>query len=103
MMYINDGYFAKKLMKYKNRDYYSVEALKAILNFYNEKGTDVEFDPVSICGEWEEINSCNFDKEFEGKLEGYRHHMPTEEIIDLLEGIYSYVVKLDNDNILAKW
>ena len=49
-----DAMFAKSIMKDYDRDYYTTTALEAILDFYDEIDDDTEFDPIEICGDWNE-------------------------------------------------
>lgn len=44
-----DCYDAKRIMQDCDRDYYSVNGLDALLEYYDEIDPDTEFDPVAIC------------------------------------------------------
>lgn len=37
-----------------DRDYYTMEALETLVNWYDEIDEDMEFDPIAICCEWKE-------------------------------------------------
>ena len=96
MMYITDAHFAKKIMEYMNRDYFSIDALEHILEFYDEIGEPVEFDPVDICGNWMEYTPEEFYKEWKAYIkDGMTDDQILEALYDELD-----VVKLENGNFL---
>ena len=44
-----DAAMAKGLFKRYDRDYYSLEGLETIIDFYDEIDDDMEFDAIAIC------------------------------------------------------
>lgn len=99
MMYITDAHFAKKIMEYMGRDRYSIDALKHILEFYDEIGEPVEFDPICICGDWTEYTPDEFYKEWK---EYAKCGMSEDQILEDLNN-EPYAVKLCNGNFLISW
>lgn len=99
MMYITDAYFAKKIMEYMNRDHFSIDALKYILEFYDEIGEPVEFDPIGICVYWAEYTPEDFYEEWK---EYIKDGMTDDQILEALNDEF-YVVKLENGNFLILW
>lgn len=64
MKFTVDCYDAKQIMKVYDRDYYSVNGLAAILEYFDEIDENAEFDPVAICCECTEFGNhgaiCSF-------------------------------------------
>ena len=96
MMYITDAYFAKELMKYMNRDKFSIDALKHILEFYDEIDEPVEFDPVGICCYWAEYAP---EEVYRIWKEYIKDGMSDDQILEALNDKL-YAVKLENGNFL---
>lgn len=65
---------------------FSYEACRALLEFYDELGENVEFDPVAISGDWNEVTAEQAERET---------GMSLEELQD-----NTTVYELDNGNIL---
>lgn len=51
---ITDGYQLQQVMKKCGRDQFSVDALEALIEFYDEFDEGIECDPIAICCEWTE-------------------------------------------------
>lgn len=49
MKYTLNCYDAKRIMQDCDRDYYSINGLDALLEYYDEVDPDAEFDPIAIC------------------------------------------------------
>ena len=49
---------AKRLFERYDRDYYSIEGIEAIIDYYHEIDDNVEFDVIAIC--------CDFNEYGEG-------------------------------------
>ena len=49
-----DANMMKETFENWDRDYYTIEALEAIDEFYNEIDENIEFDVIGICCEWNE-------------------------------------------------
>lgn len=80
-MTIDNEYELQKIFASWNRDYYSLDGYKAILNYYNE--IDSELDVVAICGDFTEYESVD----------------------DLLYGYeeWSFETWLDDNGYIADW
>lgn len=49
-----DAAMAKELFEKYDRDYYSIEGLETLLDYYNEIDEGMEFDAIAICCECSE-------------------------------------------------
>lgn len=49
-----DAAMMKEMFANYNRDYYTMEALKTLLEWYDGIDENMEFDPIAICCEWTE-------------------------------------------------
>lgn len=59
-----NAYEMKELFIKYNRDFYSLNGLESLLNYYDNIDPDMEFDPVAIscdCTEYGEMVSLSFD------------------------------------------
>ena len=65
---------------------YSYDACEAMLEFYDRLGEDVEFDPVAISGDWNEVTLEQAEHETGLSLEDLYHE--------------TVVYELNNGNIL---
>lgn len=63
-MTIDNEYELQKIFASWNRDYYSLDGYKAILDYYNE--IDSELDVISICGSFTEYNVDDLLYYYEG-------------------------------------
>ncbi len=52
-----DASIMKDMFKSYNWDYFSWDACKALLNYYDEIDENIEFDPIAICCEWSEYGN----------------------------------------------
>jgi hypothetical protein len=52
-MTIDSGIMKDILVNY-DRDYFTFEALDALIDFYDEVDPDYDFDPIGICCDWNE-------------------------------------------------
>lgn len=106
-----DAMFAKSIMKDYDRDYYTTTALETILDYYDEIDDDTEFDPIEICGNWNEYgNNCALT--FSDLLNDYGYKLDNLDscedetmkiyfLVTILEE-ETYITKLDNGNILLQ-
>ena len=101
----------KARMEAMNRDYYSLEACEAIINLFEETGTDQEFDAIAIACEFTEETP-----EYIGDLYGYTNsdgltleeikNNPDYDYDDEISKFMDYLnyntwaVLLDNGNIV---
>lgn len=49
-----DAAMMKEYFVNYDRDYYTMEALEALLEYYDNVDENMEFDPIGICCEWSE-------------------------------------------------
>lgn len=116
-----DASIAKDFFKAYDRDYFTITALEAILDYYDEIGDDVEFDVIAICCDWNEYgNNCTLN--FSNFLNDYSYLMDgdddfndldddededekvdvlIEKLIEELEK-HTYITRLKNGNILMQ-
>lgn len=106
----------EEFIKYGRKNYFSDEGLEEIDNYYidcysggGEVGTEIEFDVVAICRDWNEygngvvLDFNDFVNDFEYLVKDDVNNWNDEEKFD---AIYekleeqTYCIKLDNGNIL---
>lgn len=90
---------AKEIMVKVNRDNFTMQALDAILDYY--ENADVEFDPVTLDCEWTEYTSI------ERLWNDYDYIVDNEDDpsdADFIEKLseYTIVIELANKNILIQ-
>lgn len=66
-----DAYMARNVFVGMDRDYYSMEALETLINYYDEIDENMEFDPVAICCEWDEYGDWDCALDFKNLAEDY--------------------------------
>lgn len=102
---INDSYDLQRELAAVNRDYYSFQALEAILEYF-DYGEPVEFDAIAIACEFneedpeyifEEYSHCLLDNN--EKILNEDGTINYEELLDTLN-YFTYAVMLQNGNIL---
>lgn len=116
-MTIDAGIMKDMFVNY-DRDYFTFEALDALIDFYDEVYPDYDFDVISICCEWNEygetpcLNWQNLISDYEYLLEEDEDLEEDEEpqewsdeekidaIIEALEDITT-VIKLSNSVLVA--
>lgn len=55
MLYINlTPYTMREVMRYYDRDYFSLDGYEALINFYNDNEIDYNLDPVELTIKWNE-------------------------------------------------
>ena len=74
-----DCYMAKRMMEDWNRDYYSVNGLDAILEYYDEVDENMEFDPIAICCDCTEYGEHGAVYSFDDLIREYDHVLDLEE------------------------
>ena len=79
-MTIDAGIMKDMLVNY-DRDYFTFEALDALIDFYDEVYPDYIFDPVSLCCEWNEYGKtpCLGWKDL---ISDYGHLLDEDEDLD---------------------
>ena len=101
-----DRYEFKRTMKRIDRDYYSYEAIDALLQLFDEIGGNVEFDPIAICCEFTEDTPEYFYEQYDNidRIAESKDENGDLDIDALLDALnyYTYAVLLDNGNILIQ-
>lgn len=98
---INTAYEFEDAMEDAGRNYYSHEGYSWMLDLFDDLGEPVEFDPIGICGDFNEEDRGYFIKAYnlEEELE-----TPAEDITD--DDIENYVnyrsmgTVLENGNVI---
>ncbi|MCM1330731.1 MAG: hypothetical protein NC253_15020 [Ruminococcus sp.] len=75
---------AKEIMRKRDRDYFSEEALDRILEFYDEIGENIVFDVYAVCGEWEEAAPEDFLRYYDNRLEPDELGLSDNEKVEIL-------------------
>lgn len=73
-----DAYDMKERFVAMDRDYYTLEGLESLLDYYDEIDPEMEFDPIAICGDCTEYGknaACSFDC----LISDYGYKYPVEE------------------------
>lgn len=52
------GEFADAFQRCGRGEQFSYSALRALFDFYDDFSEDVELDPIAICFDWSEYDSC---------------------------------------------
>lgn len=104
----------KEFNAYGRENYFSYEGLEAIDNYYidccpggGEIGTEVEFDVVAICCDWNEYGD-DVVLDFDDFIDDFEYLIRDKDLEDdeKIDAIYqkledkTYCVKLENGNIL---
>lgn len=89
------GQDLKDAMKECGRDYYSIEACNAIVEYY-EEFDNVELDPIAIACEWCEESTAHLASQYENIFG------ETTTIAEFLDKVreYTTVIELGNDRVL---
>ena len=74
-----DCYTAKRMMQDWNRDYYTVNGLAAILDYFDEVDENTEFDPVAICCDCTEYGQGDASCDFEDLINDYGYLLDRDE------------------------
>lgn len=101
-------YEAMDIMKKCERDYFTIDGMDAIMNFYEENMPDVDFNPIEICCTFTEYGNgaaCSF----KNLISDYGYLLPPSEYIEnsdideedinaLLETLENYTCVLYPEN-----
>lgn len=87
-----DAGIAKEMFANYDRDYYTMEALETLLDWYDEIDENIEFDPIAICCDWSEYGNTpclrwsDFLSEYNYILEQYESdRMEWDDAVDELD------------------
>ena len=72
----------KEIFKKMDRDYYSMNGLDALLDFYNEIDEDMEFDPIAICCDCSEYGEHGAALSFDDLISDYSYLLDRDEWLD---------------------
>ena len=73
-----DAYDMKERFIAMNRDYYTIDGLETLLDYYDDIDPEMEFDPIAICcdcTEYGENTVCSFND----LISDYGYKYPVEE------------------------
>ena len=73
-----NAYDMKERFIAMDRDYYTIEALETLIDYYDEIDPEMEFDPIAICcycTEYGENTACSFND----LISDYGYLYPVEE------------------------
>lgn len=84
----------KREMERYNRDYYTVEALDAILEMLDDCDPDMEFDPIAI--------SCDFTEYEDGKALFNDYSYMVDGDLDEEEKIDALVEEIEENTMICK-
>lgn len=97
---------ALNLMAEAGCDNFTYEAMEAIIEYYDETGYEIEFNPVEIDCEWLEFGrNCEFT--FDDLFNDYSDLVDDEDEVNIdtiIEALSerTYVVALEGDNVLVQ-
>ena len=99
-----DEYSLQKEFINMNRDYYTLEGYRAILEYFEQCGGNTELDVIAICGDFNE-ESIEYIYDNYSNLEKIADTKDSDGDInesDFMEALnyYTYAEKLSNGNIL---
>ena len=86
-----------------DRDYFSLEGYQALLDMFEETGTDTALDVIAICCEFSEEEPSYIIEEY-SNIDTIAEckdgeEIDTDKLLDALN-YYTYAVKLSNGSIL---
>jgi hypothetical protein len=76
-----DANMMKEIFVNYDRDYYTIEGLKTLLNYYNNIDPEMEFDPIAICCDCTEYGNgaaCSFDD----LIYNYEYLYPVDDYLE---------------------
>ena len=99
-----DSSIMKDYMVNYDRDYFTMEALEAILDFYNEIDENIEFDPIAICCDWSEYGETpcltynDFLNDYSYLIEDNEYNEKEDKINDIINKLseHTIVIRLSN-------
>ena len=101
---IDNAWELKRRFEEANRDYFSLEACEAIINLFEETGTNTELDIIAICCDFTEAEPEDIYNDYDNieeiaETKDEDGEIDTEKLMDALN-YYTYAIELDNGNIL---
>lgn len=103
---IDNPYSLQRELAAVNRDYYSFQALEAILELFNEDSHNTEFDAIAIACEFNEEDPEYIFENYHDCLLNHNENILNEDetinFDELMEALnyFTYAVPLHNGNIL---
>ena len=99
-----DVNLAKQLFKNYDRDKFTIEAIEAILDYYDEFDSSIEFDVIGICCDWTEYEPDDFIYQYGDEIDDLHNLTEKEQIRAIIEKLEdrTYLIELDNGNILMQ-
>lgn len=99
-----DEYSLQKEFINMNRDYYTLEGYRAILEYFEQCGGNTELDVIAICGDFNEESIEDIYDNY-SHLEKFDNVKDSDGDInesDFMEALnyYTYATKLNNGNVL---
>ncbi len=76
-----DAYDMKERFIAMDRDYYTIEELETLIDFYDEINPEMEFDLIAICGDCTEYGE-NAVCSFNDLISDYGYKYPVEEWLE---------------------
>ena len=80
------------------RDYYSLDGYDALINLFDETGTNTELDVIAICCEFTESTPDDIRENY-SNMEDISNADNMDHLMDALN-YYTIAILLDNGNIL---
>lgn len=97
------SYDIKEMFKKCDRDYFSIEAIEAIMDFYEGVGdAPIKFDVIAICCEFTESSPEEFLRSYD-KLDDYKMEfgelIDADNVVELMNN-FTWCQALNNGNIV---
>lgn len=77
-----DAWDMKQVFEKMDRDYYSMNGIDALLEYYDEIDENMEFDPVGICCDCTEYGGHGAAVDFNDLINDYGYMLDREEWLD---------------------
>lgn len=72
----------KQVFEKMDRDYYSMNGLDALLEYYDEIDENMEFDPIAICCDCSEFGEHGAALDFDSLISDYGYLLDRDEWLD---------------------
>lgn len=101
----------KQVFEKMDRDYYSMDGLDALLEYYDEIDENMEFDPIAICCDCSEFGEHGAALDFDSLISDYGYLLDRDEweenkdlyidaLVEVLEE-YTTVLHVCNGNYIV--
>lgn len=81
-----------------DRDYFSLDGYQALIDLFDETGTNMELDVIAICCEFTENEPVDIRENY-SNIDDIRDADETSDLLDALN-YYTIAILLNNGNIL---